>query len=57
MTAILITHRPDTLVMADMIYVLENGSIVENGTHNDLMNNKGHYSKIYKRYKLEESVK
>lgn len=57
MTAILITHRPDTLEQADMIYVLNDGKIVENGTHIDLIKENGHYSKIYKRYRLEESVK
>ena len=57
MTSILITHRPDTLENSDMIYVLENGSIIESGKHNILMNSNGSYSKIYKRYQLEETVK
>lgn len=56
-TAIIISHRPDTLERADKIIVLEDGRIVETGTHNELMNNGGNYSKIYRRYKLEETVK
>lgn len=56
-TAIIITHRPNTLERADKILVLEDGRIVETGTHNQLMNNGGQYAKIYRRYKLEETVK
>lgn len=56
-TAIIITHRPNTLELADKILVLEDGRIVETGTHNQLMNNGGQYAKIYRRYKLEETVK
>ncbi|MEA1981664.1 MAG: ABC transporter ATP-binding protein, partial [candidate division Zixibacteria bacterium] len=56
MTAILITHRPDTLERADNIFVLENGKIIESGKHHVLMAKKNLYAKIYKRYQLEESV-
>ncbi len=56
MTAVLITHRPDTLERADMIHVLDNGQVVESGRHYDLMARGGHYARIYKRYQLEEEV-
>ncbi len=56
MTAILITHRPDTLEAADMIYVLDDGRIVESGTHLDLISAEGHYARIYHRFQLEEEV-
>ncbi len=57
MTAIVITHRPDTLERADRIFVLDEGKIVESGSHFELMDKGGIYSKIYRRYQLEEQVK
>ncbi len=56
MTAILITHRPDTLEQVDKVYVLDDGSIIESGSHDELMNNGGQYARIYKRYRLKEEV-
>jgi ATP-binding cassette subfamily B multidrug efflux pump len=56
MTAILITHRPDTLEAADMIYVLDEGRIVESGLHPDLISRDGHYARIYRRFQLEKAV-
>jgi len=56
MTAILITHRPDTLQSADMIYVLDDGKVIETGKHDDLIDLDGHYARMYKRYRLQEEV-
>ncbi len=56
MTAILITHRPDTLERVDMIYVLDQGKVIESGRHYDLMALGGHYARVYKRYQLAEEV-
>ena len=56
LTAILVTHRPDTLEKADMIYLLEEGAVAEAGTHADLMEAEGLYEKIYRRYRLAAEV-
>jgi ATP-binding cassette subfamily B protein len=56
LTAILITHRPDTLERADMIYVLDSGRIAEFGTHSELIAAQGLYATIYRRYQLAEEV-
>jgi ATP-binding cassette, subfamily B, multidrug efflux pump len=56
MTAILVTHRPDTLERADMIYVLDEGRVAEFGSHYDLMASNGQYARIYKRFQLQDSV-
>jgi ATP-binding cassette subfamily B protein len=46
-TAVLISHRLSTVRMADCIYVLENGRIVESGTHDDLIYRGGRYSLLF----------
>ncbi|NET61102.1 MAG: ABC transporter ATP-binding protein [Symploca sp. SIO2E6] len=45
--AILITHRLSTVKMADHIYVMDNGTIVENGTHEELMELGGTYANLF----------
>lgn len=46
-TAILISHRVGFARLADRIIVLKDGVLVENGSHEELLNRKGFYSKIF----------
>ena len=47
-TVIMISHRLANVVSADCIYALENGSIAEAGTHQDLLNYHNIYAKLWK---------
>ncbi len=46
-TSIVIAHRLSTIKRANKIIVLEQGEIIEQGTHSELINANGHYKKLY----------
>jgi len=46
-TVILVSHRFSTVKMADYIYVLENESLAEQGTHDELISLNGKYANLY----------
>jgi len=46
-TAILISHRLSSVKLADRIYVLKDGRIIESGTHNELVQRNGHYARMF----------
>lgn len=46
-TTLVIAHRLSTIVGADLIYVIQGGRIIENGSHTDLIEEGGAYEKLY----------
>ena len=46
-TMLVVAHRLSTIQHADNIIVLQNGEIIEQGNHQQLLKNKGHYYKLY----------
>lgn len=55
-TSIVIAHRLSTIKNADFLLVVENGTIVEQGTHDELMALNGYYKKLYENYAVGMTV-
>ena len=55
-TSIVIAHRLSTIKNEDFLLVVENGTIVEQGTHQELIERGGHYKKLYENYAAGMSV-
>ncbi len=55
-TVILVSHRISTIKNADIIYVLDEGKILEKGQHKELIENEKLYYDIYKKQQLEEKI-
>jgi len=55
-TSIIISHRISTVKAADLIVVLHNGSIVERGTHDELVRRGGIYADLHEKQLLEQQL-
>jgi ATP-binding cassette, subfamily B, multidrug efflux pump len=55
-TAIIVAHRISTVRGADRIFVLDDGRVVEEGTHDELVRRDGPYAAMYRRQLLEEEL-
>jgi ATP-binding cassette subfamily B multidrug efflux pump len=55
-TAIIITHRIYALIAFDKIIVLDDGQIIEEGTHEELLENGGYYYDLYEKQLIEETA-
>lgn len=56
-TTIIVAHRLSTIVDADIIHVLDDGKIVESGTHRELLARRGLYARLYAAQSTEPSTK
>ena len=56
-TSIIISHRISTVKNADKIFVLNDGIIAEEGTHNELVEKGGIYADLHEKQLLEEELK
>jgi len=55
-TVVIVSHRVSSAKNADKIIVLEDGSILQQGTHNELVNKDGYYKELYAKQLLEKEI-
>ncbi|WP_028888016.1 ABC transporter ATP-binding protein [Tenacibaculum ovolyticum] len=55
-TTVIISHRVSSVKKADKIIILEEGKIIQQGVHNQLINEEGYYKELYKQQLLEKEM-
>ncbi len=55
-TLVIVSHRLSILAACDIVYVLDQGRIVESGRHSDLLTRQGLYWKLYQRQLMQEAL-
>ena len=55
-TTIIVSHRVSSAKNADQIIILEEGKIIEQGTHNQLLDNNGYYKQLYLKQLSEKEI-
>jgi ATP-binding cassette subfamily B protein len=55
-TTLIVSHRISTIKDADLICVMQDGEIIERGTHEELLKLNGEYADLYQRQLLEEEI-
>lgn len=55
-TTIIVSHRVSSAKNADMILILEDGKIIEQGTHNQLIEHNGYYKELYVKQLSEKEI-
>ncbi len=56
-TSFIVAHRLSTIVNCDIILVVDDGKIIEKGTHDELMKNKGYYYSLFTNQFIDEKMK
>jgi len=55
-TSFIVAHRLSTIVKADVILVISQGKIIEQGSHQELLNLHGAYYHLYKNQFINEAI-
>lgn len=55
-TTVMISHRISSVKDADIIFYIENGTVAESGTHQELLDKKGHYETMYSKQLIEDEL-
>ena len=55
-TTVIVSHRVSSAKNADKIIILEDGSIIQQGTHNELVNIPGYYKELYLKQRTEKEI-